>query len=807
MWRNVFTAAIHNLFRNRAYAALNILGLAVGFTAAILIALFVRDDLSYDRMYPEADRIYRLSMDINGPQPASLGNADSRFGAAIELDFPEVEFATRLFYASGYLRSGDVTVWADYRLADDDFFRMFPPRVIAGDPDEALKRPDTLVVTRRFAQRLFGRIDVVGEPVELRTGSISALRVGAVIEDLPSNTHFSYEVLQSRVGQPESVNGYNALIYVRLRPGADVGRLRAALPDFVRRHINEEIGGQPAWKILSLKLTALPDVHFQPASITDMRPPSDRRTIDAFVVIGLLTLVVASANFISMMTARAARRAVEVGVRKAVGATRPQIVAQFLTEGLFYAGLALAIALLAVEALLPGFNGFLQREIAFDYLRTPTLGLSIVGAWLLVSFAASAYPAAVLSGFRPVTVLKGVLSLPGSPGRLRNTLVVLQFGVLIALIVSTITIHRQTRFAIEEQLHVPGDQVFFLRAPCAQMAFQEVARRIPGVGAAACGSDAAMGRDLGAAYFTRPDGSAMNMNGGAVEPAFFDIFGVKAIAGRLLDDAHGEDNVLRATGSLRNPAIVINESAARALGYANPADAVGKSPFWSRVGVMANGQWGRGEPQASQIVGVVPDFTTGSIRTQIQPSVYYVDPNGSFVLVLTIAGDRIPDTMRALDAAWKEAARGRPMVGGQFLGQMLDALYVDIRRQTQLFAAFSGVAIFVAALGLLGLAVFTAERQTREIGVRKCMGASRADILRFIGWQFARPVLLANLVAWPAAWFFMRRWLDGFAYRVDLGWLAFALASALAFAIALVTVTGHALMVSRARPVEALRYE
>ncbi len=372
MWHNIFSAAIHNLFRNRAYAALNILGLAIGFTATILIALFVRDDLSYDRMTPAADRIYRLSMDINGPQPASLGNADSRFGPAIELDFPEVEFATRLFNASGYLKSGNVIVWAEYRQADADFFRMFPPRVIAGDPDEALKRPDTLVVTRRFAQRLFGRVDVVGEPVELQMFVTRALRIGAVIEDLPSNTHFNYEVLQSHEGQPESLN--NALTYVRLRPGADVEKLRAALPDFVRRHVDNQIGGQPAWKLLSLKLTALPDVHFQAASITDLKPPSDRRTVDAFIVVGVLTLLIAGANFVSMMTARAARRAVEVGVRKAVGATRRQIATQFLVECLFYAGLALAFAVIAVEVILPGFNGFLQREIAFDYVRSPALG-------------------------------------------------------------------------------------------------------------------------------------------------------------------------------------------------------------------------------------------------------------------------------------------------------------------------------------------------------------------------------------------------------------------------------------------------
>ena len=805
MWRNYLAAAIRNLFRNRAYAAINIFGLALGFTAAILIGLFVRDEFSYDRMYPHAERTFRLSMDIKGPATTSLGNADGRFGPAIELDFPEVEFATRLGFNSGYLKYKDVTVWADPRRADPDFFEMFPPKVVAGDPNEALKRPDMLVITRSFARRLFGREDVVGLPVEHQLFGTRTLQVGAVIEDLPSNTHFSYDVITSTVGQPEDKS--NALTYVRLRPGADVQKLRTALPEFVRRHVPEMVGGQPASKILELKLTALRDIHFLPPSITDMNVPSDLRTVDAFIIIALLTLFIAGSNFVSMMTARAARRAVEVGVRKAVGATRRQIIVQFLGECLFYAGLALAIALVAVDLILPGLNGFLQRQIAFDYVRDPSLGLLVVAIWLIVSIAASIYPAAVLSMFRPVTVLKGVLSLPGGPGRLRNTMVVMQFGVLIALIVSTITIHRQTRFAIEDQLRVPGDQVFVLRQPCAAMAFQDVARRIPGVRSAACASDAALGRDLGAAHFTLPDGTGINVNGGAIDPDFFSTFGIVPIAGRLLDEQHGEDNILRTAGTIANPSIIQNESGARALGYANPADAVGKSPYWSRSGVMANGEFGRTEPLPSQIVGVVPDFTVGTIRNLIQPSAYYIDPQGSYVLVLKLDGQKIPETMRAIDAAWKVAATGRPMVGGQFLSQMLNAQYADIQRQTKLFAAFAAVAIVVAALGLLGLAVFTAERQTREIGVRKCMGASRMDILRFISWQFARPVLIANLVAWPVAYFFMRRWLEGFAYHIDLGPFAFLLASGLALTIALATVTGHAVMVARARPVEALRYE
>ena len=805
MWRNYLAAALHNLFRNRAYAAINILGLAIGFTAAILIGVFVRDELSYDLMYPHAQQTYRLSMDINGATRTSLGVAAARFGPAMKLDFPEVQAQTRLRFASGYFKYKDVAVWQDFRRADPNFFQMFPPKVLAGDPNAALAKPGMLVITRRFAHELFGRENVVGESVELRLDTPRTLQIGAVIENLPSNTHFRFDVIESTAGE-KADELTNALTYVRLRPGAQVQSLRAAMPDFVKRHVSEVIGGQPAWKMIGLNLVALPEVHFLPPSIGDMTAPSDRRTVDAFIIIGLLILFVAGSNFVSMMTARAARRAIEVAVRKSVGATRRQIVIQFLAECLFYAGLALGLAMTAVELLLPAFNAFLQQQIAFDYVRDFALGLGMVAVWLGASLAAGAYPALVLSMFRPATVLKGVIVLPGGPGRLRQALVVLQFGTLVALMVATLTIHRQTQFAIEDQLRVPGDQVFVMRAPCAFMAFQELARRIPGVRKAACSSDPAMGRDRGASAFALRNGGTLNMNAGAIDTDFFDMLGIEPLAGRLLDAQHGEDNMLRKPDATTNPSIILNESAARALGYANPKDAVGKTRFWSRQG-MLKGQYGFLASQSSQIVGVVPDFTVGSIRTMIEPTAYYIDPQMSFVLVLKLDGKAIPETMSAIDAAWKKTTGGQPMVGGQFLNQIMNDTYADILRQTSLFAAFSAVAIVVAALGLLGLAVYAAERRTREIGVRKCMGASRLDILRFISWQFARPVLIANLIAWPLAWFFMRRWLEGFAYHVDLNPLAFVLASVLAVLVALVTICGQALIVARARPALALRYE
>ncbi|HEY6456621.1 MAG TPA: ABC transporter permease [Steroidobacteraceae bacterium] len=805
MWRNYLAAALHNLFRNRAYAAINILGLALGFTAAILIGLFVRDELSYDRMYPHAERTFRLSMDINGATRTSLGAADARFGPAMKLDFPEVEAVTRLGLRQGYIKHHDVSVWANVRSADPNFFQMFPPKVLAGDVNAALAKPDRLVITRRFARQLFGREGVVGESVEFGVGSVKTLQIGAVIENLPSNTHFRFDIVASTVGE-HADEGANALTYVRLRPGTDMQKLRARLPDFVKRHVSEVIGGQPAWKMIELNLVALPDVHFLPPSVADMATPSDRRTVDAFIVIGALILFVAGSNFVSMMTARAARRAAEVAVRKAVGATRGQIIVQFLGECLFYGGLALGVAILAVDLALPGFNAFLQRQISFDFVRDPALGASIVAVWLTVSLAASAYPAIVLSLFRPATVLNGVLSLPDGPGRLRQALVVLQFGTLVALIIATLTIHRQARFAIEDQLRVPGDQIFVMGAPCALMAFQDVARRIPGVRSAACTSASAMGTDRGASAFALQNGGTLNMNAGPVDTDFFAMFGIEPLAGRLFDAQHGEDNVLRQAGATTNPSIILNESAARALGYANPKDAVGKTRFWSRQGVIKGG-YGFLESQPSQIVGVVPDFSVGSIRHLIEPTAYFIDPQTSFALVLKLDGKTIPATMRMLETQWKKTTNGLPVIGGRFLDQLMNDTYTDVLRQSSLFAAFSAVALAVAALGLLGLAVFAAERRTREIGVRKCMGASRLDILRFISWQFARPVLIANLIAWPVAWILMRRWLEGFAYHVNLDPLVFVLASALAVSIALATVCSQALVAARATPALALRYE
>jgi len=818
MLRNYLAAALHNLFRNGPYAVINIFGLALGFTAIILIALYVRDEYSYDRFYPDYERIYRVMETVSPPGegPLRIAVTASNIAPAMKLDFPEVEAATRLVARGAVLRQGNIVGSSELYWADPNFFRIFPMKVVAGNLDEALNRPDSLVLTRKTARRYFGRDDVVGKVLEMDRQY--TLHIAAVIEDLPSNTHLNAEVfapgiakfsalslLDAQDADTDALRPEDVYTYVRLRPGANVGRVAAGMKDFALRHVSGEIGGQPVAKAYSFSLVPLADIHLQPNSIADMKPPGDARTLQTMIGIAGLILFVAGSNFVSMMTARAAGRAVEVGVRKAEGASRGQIIAQFLGECLFYTALALTFAIFAVELLLPALNGFLQREISFDYLRDPLLGGALAAVWLVTGLAAGAYAAFVLSMFRPGAVLKGIVFLPGGSGRLRQALVIFQFGTLIALIVSTLTIQHQTQYAMQDRLRLPTEQIYLGQSGC-PVSFTDEVVRIRGVIAASCASGAAMSYGRSTLIFDAPNGNKIALKSAPVGYSFFELFAIKPIAGRLFALDRGEDDVLRANpASELNPSIVINESGARALGYASPQAAINEYRRWNRV--VPKGASGAQliDSQSSQIIGVVPDFSVGSVRDVIEPTGYYIDPSHAWISVLKLDGQAIPETMQTVKALW-ERTQDSPF-DGLFLSQRVNELYADIQRQSQIFSIFAGIAIVIASLGLLGLAVFTAERRTREIGLRKVMGASRWDILRLLGWQFAQPVLWANVLAWPSAYFLMQHWLEGFAYHVDLNPLAFLAASALALIIALATVSGHALLVARTKPVEALRYE
>jgi len=816
LW-NYVAAALRNLLRNGLYAVINILGLALGFAAVILIALFVRDEYSYDRFIPDHDRIYNVTEVVSPPGEANLriGVTAPHIGGAMKLDFPEVDAFTRLGPAQAALRHANIETTAQVYWADPNFFDLFPLRTYAGNLHDALRKPDALVLTRTAARRYFGREDVLGEPIELDRKY--TLHVAAVLEDLPSNTHLSAEVFAPGIASfsalayydrtpvnPDSLVPENTYTYIRLKPGARVERLTAAMPDFAVRHVPGVFAGIPIGQAYRFNLIPLTQIHLQPGSIADMKPNGDVRTLQTLTGIAVLILFIAASNFVSMMTARAAGRALEIGVRKAEGATRRQIIVQFLSECLSYAAVALILAMIAVELLLPMLNTFLRREIVFDYVREPLMGGVLFAVWLVTGLAAGAYAAFVLSMFQPGAVLKGVVFLPGGSGRLRQALVVFQFGTLIALIVSTMTIQHQTEYAMRDRLRLPTDQIFLANGGCSP-AFRDAAAHIPGVLSDSCSSGSALTYDRFSVSFESPDGHPVSLRGAGVDYGFFELFGVKPTAGRLFSQDRGEDDLLQSgADKSASPSFVVNETAARALGYANPTSAVNQYRIWSRITGdfehMKNSQ-----AQSSQLIGVVPDFSVGSVRDVIEPTVYFVDPDRFWFTVLKLDGRRIPEAMQAVKDLWSRT-QNKPF-DGLFLSERVNELYGDIQRQSTLFSLFSAVAVVSASLGLLGLAVFTAERRTREIGLRKVMGASRWDILRFLGWQFARPVLWANVIAWPLAYVGMHRWLEGFAYHVDLSPLTFLVASVLALVIALATVSGHALIVARTRPVVALRYE
>jgi putative ABC transport system permease protein len=520
----------------------------------------------------------------------------------------------------------------------------------------------------------------------------------------------------------------------------------------------------------------------------------------------MLVVLIAAINFVTLMTARAARRAVEVGVRKALGARRRDLIVQFMGEALIYVAVAMTVAVVLAELLLPSLSAFLQRRLVFDYAGDPSLLGCIVGAALLTALLAGVYPALVLSSFRPATALKGsVASSPGSAAA-RQTLVVAQFAIVIGLILVTATIYRQTRFALHDALRLDTSQVVMIETPC-QSAFRRELPTLPGVKDVSCGSYSAISVGFSKNEVVMPDNTMRTVTMGPVDVGFLELHGLKPLAGRFFTRARGEDVVLDRSDPAPElqPTVVLNEGAAKLLGYARPADAVGKTIKWMRWSAATNPN-DLPAPRPSQIVGVTHDFTIGSIRTASTPTIYYVDPAYSRFVLAKLDGASLPETMKAIDDLWRRTGHDRPL-SYVFEDARVQGLYRDVITQGVAIAICAGLAVVIACLGLFALAAFVTERRTKEIGVRKAAGASTGDIVRLLLWQFTRPVLWASLIAWPAAFFAMDWWLHGFAYRVDLPPWLFLGGAAAAALIAWATVSAQSWRAARARPATALRYE
>jgi putative ABC transport system permease protein len=696
----------------------------------------------------------------------------------------------------GQVESNETIYWSDASL-----FSVLPMPAVAGDPATALSAPGSVVLTQSLARKYFGHEAPLGETLQLNRDRL--LRVTAVIRDLPSNTHIAARMFASantpfsNLAVMDAQTGFHfdgtTYTYSRLKPGASLATVRRALPDLVVSRL--QIPRDNPFGI-AVDLTALPvrDIHFARAGINAMKAPGDKAAVTAAAVIALLILAGACFNFVNLSTARVAGRAVEVGVRKAAGASRSALAAQFIAEALLQVGAAMVLAVAAVELLLPTFNAFLDREIVFAYWRPGLLALLLV-AVVAVGLLAGAYPALVLSALRPAVALRGG---PASfdRGRLRRVLVVVQFATLSGLVVATAIIWSQTRFAAQAAARLGGQQMVLVSAPCTDGLRNGLAA-LPEVVGVACSQPTMIVTERSVEMMETSPSAIHSFDTLSVGPGFLEAYGLAPLAGRLFSEANTADIAAPpAEGAPQQVRIVINRTAVGALGLRGPADAIG-------LRLQASAQRGM---RYFTVIGVVPDFPSGSVRVPVAPTAYYVDPPLFGMLSVRLEAGRMAQGLAKIRDLWIATGQeGLPKILP--LDQYAEGLYRDIVREGVLFAAAAAIALFIACIGLFGMASFMAEQRTKEIGIRKVLGATTGQVAALLLWQFSRPVLWANLIAWPIVWWLMRRWLAGFSEHVPLDPWLFLAGGAFTLVVTLATVGTQAVLVARRPPVAALRYE
>jgi putative ABC transport system permease protein len=826
MLANYFSVAWRNARRDKLHAGINVLGLSLGLAAAILIAVYARDELTFNRFLPGYENVYRVytSLLTNGVPSDRFGGSHHGLAAPLKAFFPEIESATRVAVQSVGIRSGSAEVTERVVSVDPDFFAVLPFELVRGDSSTALAAPDSVVLTQAMAIKYFGAEECIGKTLLL--DRVHPVRVSAVMANLPSNSSFEFGIILNGkapftnlakldAGPPMSTDNFNlgTEIYLRLKPGATSQSINARLPEFRKREIPDF--GRSTFD-LGMDVMAIGDIHLHSKAEND---PSGGSTaaVMAISLVGGLILLVAGINFVNLVTARATRRAVEVGIRKVMGASRKHLMAQFMGESLLYALVSMVFAVALVEIAMSRFNEFLGRTIVFDYWRNPTLAIGILVAALLFGLIAGVYPALVLSSFRPAAVLKTRTAAAPGTGKLRQILVVLQFVVSIGLLIATSVIYRQTEFATNKSLNFDQSHLLIVSLtaldvkkdgesnaerqsdPAKIEAFRQRLLTVPGVKTAAPsfthpGGD---GKSISSVKVVdRPDLGEFIVNQQSVDFGLLEAYGLPLIAGRNLSRDFMAQDAAPLDAAIEG-SVILNETAIRKFGFASPQAAIGKR---LKLGIDSNND------QTRVIVGVVPDVPLQSIRYPVEPAVFYRLPENFGVMNVRLDGADAKATLAGIDRVWAEFVPDRP-IQRWFLDDRIERLYKDVRRQGELFAGFSAIAVLIGCLGLFGLSAYTAERRIKEIGIRKALGASSFEIVRLLVWQFARPVLLANAIAWPVAWAIMGHWLDGFAYHVEMSPMSFLIAGLGALAIALLTTAFHALNVARQRPVLALRYE
>ncbi|MDE2729225.1 MAG: ABC transporter permease [Gemmatimonadota bacterium] len=798
MIRNYLTVALRNLLRQPVYSLINVVGLAIGMAACMLIVLYIQDELSYDGYHPDADRIYRIVDDIeSGGQTIQTAGSPLSWAPALKRDYPEVEQFVRmrgtgttwLFKVGESHFYEKKVVWAE-----DGLFDLFDIPLVAGDPETALAEPFTIVISEEMAAKYFGREEAMGQIMGV--DNTLEFRVTGIMRDLPANTHLRPDMFTSYSSLPSFGSFYrenwevhdNLYTYILLRENANPDDLEARFPDFLERYAGDKY--RESGVVLRPSLQPLVDIHLHSQRESELEPNGDIRFVVLYTLIACLIPLIACINFVNLATARSAMRAREVGVRKVMGANRTQLLGQFLGEAVVMASLAMIVSVILVQLALPAVNAIAGKQLFFPLSNGLVLAVLVFGA-ILIGLAAGSYPAVYLSAFLPTEVLKGNPDTGGRGLSLRKILVVVQFAMSIFLLVSTAVIYDQLEYISNKRLGFKKEQVMVLPITGSLQrrntpALKERLSQLPGVVGVAT-TNGVPGMRVIPIMAVRPEGMApedhLMMATLEVDEHFLDVMEIELVAGRNFSPDWGTDST---TGFL------LNETAVRYLGWGAPLDAIGKQFEWIPFG----GARGR-------VIGVVKDFHLRTIHDEIEPVVMLSHLYHQYVLIRIEPGG-IPETITRIGETWRNVDAGFPLEY-TFLDEDFDRLYQDDRRLGEVFAIFAVLGVFVACLGLLGLASYSIQQRTREIGIRKVLGSSVSTIVVLLSKDFMKYVLLGNLIAWPLAYVVMTRWLQNYAYAADLNYAWFVAGGVVALVIAWLTIGAHAVAASRRNPVNALR--
>jgi putative ABC transport system permease protein len=810
MFKNNIITTIRNLIKQKGYSFINIIGLAIGVASALMILLYVQEELSYDRFHENADQIHRIYIDGKIAGDEIIGAIScAPIGATMMKDYPEVVNSTRLFTFGGepIIRFEDKNfVVEKFYYADSTFFDVFTVEFLRGDPKTALNRVNTLVLTEEIAERLFGKDDPLGKSLKVGNDG-EDFEITGVVRGFPKNSHFSFNILGSLITIPQLANstmwiGNNSYTYILLQEGTSYKDLEAKMPEMVAKYAGPQMQmfSNATWEEFleggnkyGYKLQPLKDIHLRSDLEYEIEPQGNITTIYIFSIIAFFLIIIASINFMNLATARSAGRAREVGIKKVVGSYKSQLVRQFLFESILLSFISLLVALLLVELLLPNFNNFTGRDLALFRNGEWSFLPYIIALGLFVGLLAGSYPAFYLASFRPVKVLKGSIQTGMKGGYLRSILVIFQFTIAIFLIVSTVVVYRQLQYVQKKDLGYEKENLLVIDRAYAlrdqRNAFKDELLTNPAIKMVSQTNNLPSYIHGNTAY--RPEGAGPDeiraTNLYFTDENFQKTMGIELLKGRWFSkDIPGDST-----------AVVLNEAAVKAYGFEDP---VGKNIM--RVG---------GNPDSTDlkltIIGVVKDFNYESLHQSIKPLIIEFNRNRfASYFIARIHPDNYQGALAFIEEKWNSIVPDQPMEYG-FLDDTLSTNYKDDRNAGILYALFAILAIFVSSLGLLGLASFTAEQRTKEIGIRKVVGASVPLIMRLLSREVVWLVIISSVIAWPLAYFFMKNWLQNFAFSVNLGVVIFFLASVFTLAIAILTTGFQAYRAATSNPANTLRYE